>query len=507
MAEEQAYHVSKGLECLKTLRENPPDIKEIQEVSSIRDQTRNPGQENGTTSMQEEEVSQDLDESHEPAEGSNYVGHVLQNNPGCGESNTALVEAEQPAKDDIQPGPGIRRYHVYDHSGEEVKGIADADSLVVPAGAVSNRGFERGEGSIDDSTEDSGEDYSEGNASSNWGYSFGLKPDRAADVSMLMEEELSALLRTSRNVGIQKRDGKTLQFPHNPEGKTGDPECGTIKKGTGERLASHGMGIVAGSTNGATQSAPKSTGGSSGPSVSAENVRQPAMSAKMTQKCKPESGTQLPPRTSNEAESDSEYDDELFSEMQEIRAAITKLTEDNQAILSKLDTLLLLKGETDSIKKQISKQNIAISTIEGHLSSIMIAIPGFGKDTGDPTANVDINPELRPIIGRDSGRALAEVLKQPASSRSNRKDSGIALGSKGQLLRDLQLKPIDKESSSAIGYKPKDTAPSKAVLASLIRSSRVDQSHKHNMLALLKNIKGDDNLNEFYQMIKSITHA
>nr|QBA86044.1 V protein [Morbillivirus canis] len=231
MAEEQAYHVSKGLECLKALRENPPDLEEIQEVSSIRDQTRNPDQENGTAGMQEEEVSQDLDESHEPAKGSNYVGHVLQNNPGSGKGNTALVEAEQSAKDVIQPGPGIRCYHVYDHSGEEVKGIEDADSLVVPTGAVSNRGFETGEGSLDDSTEDSGEDYSEGNASSNWGYSFGLKPDRAADVSMLMEEELSALLKTSRNVGIQKRDGKTLQFPHNPEGKTGDPECGSIKKG------------------------------------------------------------------------------------------------------------------------------------------------------------------------------------------------------------------------------------------------------------------------------------
>nr|WPS68879.1 V protein [Morbillivirus canis] len=213
MAEEQAYHVSKGLECLKTLRENPPDIKEIQEVSSIRDQTRNPGQENGIASIQREEISQDFDESHEPAEGSNYVGHVLQNNPGCGESNTAPVEAEQHAKDDIQPGPGIRCYHVYDHSGEEVKGVADADSLVVPAGAVSNRGFERGEGSLDDSTEDSGEDYSEGNASSNGGYSFGLKPDRAADVSMLMEEELSALLRTSRNVGIHKRGWENSAVP------------------------------------------------------------------------------------------------------------------------------------------------------------------------------------------------------------------------------------------------------------------------------------------------------
>nr|ADX06818.1 phosphoprotein [Phocine morbillivirus] len=506
MAEEQAYHVSKGLECIKALRENPPNMEEIQEVSNIRDQTYKSSKESGTTGVQEEEITQNIDESHTPTKRSNSVSDVLQEDQRGREDNTAPVEAKDRIEEDTQTGPAVRRYYVYDHCGEKVKGIEDADSLMVPAGPPSNRGFEGREGSLDDSIEDSSEDYSEGNASSNWGYTFGLNPDRAADVSMLMEEELTALLGTGHNAGGQKRDGRTLQFPNSPEGSIGNQACEPIKKGTGEKLASHGMMTAAGLTNGATRSAPKSTGGASGPNASAGSVPQSVTTAKMIQKCKTESGTRPQPEKPNEIESDGEYDDELFSEIQEIRSAITKLTEDNQSILSDLDTLLLLKGEIDSIKKQISKQNIAISTIEGHLSSIMIAIPGFGKDTGDPTANVDINPDVRPIIGRDSGRALAEVLKKPASSRGNQKDGGLILGSKGQLLKDLQLKPIDKNSSSAIGFKPKDSAPSKAVIASLIRSSKVDQSHKQNMLSLLKNIKGDDNLNEFYQMIKSISH-
>ncbi|AGL33557.1 V protein [Phocine morbillivirus] len=231
MAEEQAYHVSKGLECIKALRENPPNMEEIQEVSNIRDQTYKSSKESGTTGVQEEEITQNIDESHTPTKRSNSVSDVLQEDQRGREDNTAPVEAKDRIEEDTQTGPAVRRYYVYDHCGEKVKGIEDADSLMVPAGPPSNRGFEGREGSLDDSIEDSSEDYSEGNASSNWGYTFGLNPDRAADVSMLMEEELTALLGTGHNAGGQKRDGRTLQFPNSPEGSIGNQACEPIKKG------------------------------------------------------------------------------------------------------------------------------------------------------------------------------------------------------------------------------------------------------------------------------------
>nr|4BHV_A Chain A, PHOSPHOPROTEIN [Measles morbillivirus]4BHV_B Chain B, PHOSPHOPROTEIN [Measles morbillivirus]4BHV_C Chain C, PHOSPHOPROTEIN [Measles morbillivirus]4BHV_D Chain D, PHOSPHOPROTEIN [Measles morbillivirus] len=54
------------------------------------------------------------------------------------------------------------------------------------------------------------------------------------------------------------------------------------------------------------------------------------------------------------------YDDELFSDVQDIKTALAKIHEDNQKIISKLESLLLLKGEVESIKKQINRQNISI---------------------------------------------------------------------------------------------------------------------------------------------------
>nr|6HTL_A Chain A, Phosphoprotein [Measles morbillivirus] len=69
------------------------------------------------------------------------------------------------------------------------------------------------------------------------------------------------------------------------------------------------------------------------------------------------------------------YDDELFSDVQDIKTALAKIHEDNQKIISKLESIPKIKGEVESIKKQINRQNISISTLEGHLSSIMIAIP------------------------------------------------------------------------------------------------------------------------------------
>lgn len=226
--------------------------------------------------------------------------------------------------------------------------------------------------------------------------------------------------------------------------------------------------------------------------------------AALIQEWTPESGTTISPRSQNNEEGGDYYDDELFSDVQDIKTALAKIHEDNQKIISKLESLLLLKGEVESIKKQINRQNISISTLEGHLSSIMIAIPGLGKDPNDPTADVELNPDLKPIIGRDSGRALAEVLKKPVASRQLQGMTNGRTSSRGQLLKEFQLKPIGKKVSSAVGFVP-DTGPaSRSVIRSIIKSSRLEEDRKRYLMTLLDDIKGANDLAKFHQMLMKI---
>lgn len=277
-----------------------------------------------------------------------------------------------------------------------------------------------------------------------------------------------------------------------------------LKRGTDARLASFGTEIASLLTGGATQCARKSPSEPSGPGAPAGNVPECVSNAALIQEWTPESGTTISPRSQNNEEGGDYYDDELFSDVQDIKTALAKIHEDNQKIISKLESLLLLKGEVESIKKQINRQNISISTLEGHLSSIMIAIPGLGKDPNDPTADVELNPDLKPIIGRDSGRALAEVLKKPVASRQLQGMTNGRTSSRGQLLKEFQLKPIGKKVSSAVGFVP-DTGPaSRSVIRSIIKSSRLEEDRKRYLMTLLDDIKGANDLAKFHQMLMKI---
>nr|AEO51047.1 phosphoprotein [Morbillivirus ceti]AUS91452.1 phosphoprotein [Dolphin morbillivirus]AEO51053.1 phosphoprotein [Morbillivirus ceti]AYR16853.1 phosphoprotein [Morbillivirus ceti]QGP72945.1 phosphoprotein [Dolphin morbillivirus] len=504
MAEEQAYHVNKGLECLKSLRENPPDAVEIKEAQIIRSKAACEESSESHHQDNSEKDTLDFDESCSSAIRPETYRMLLGDDTGFRAPGYIPNEGEPEPGDIGKEEPAVRCYHVYDHGGQEVEGVKDADLLVVPTGSDDDAEFRDGDESSLESDGESGTVDTRGSSSSNRGSAPRIKVERSSDVETISSEELQGLIRSQS----QKHNGfgvdRFLKVPPIPTSVPLDPAPKSIKKGTGERSALSGTETEFSLTGGATRLAQESRWASSESSAPAENVRQSVTNAERTQKPPQGSGTTASQKSQNNGHSDDEYEDELFLEVQEIKTAITKINEDNQQIISKLDSIMLLKGEIESIKKQINKQNITISTIEGHLSSIMIAIPGFGKDPNDPTADVELNPDLRPIISRDAGRALAEVLKRPAVERNPKVTPKVHPGSKGQILRDLQLKPVDRKMSSAVGFVPTDDLPSRSVLRSMIKSSNLESEHKRSMIGLLNDVKSGKDLGEFYQMVKKI---
>nr|AYR16883.1 phosphoprotein [Morbillivirus ceti]AYR16889.1 phosphoprotein [Morbillivirus ceti]AYR16895.1 phosphoprotein [Morbillivirus ceti] len=504
MAEEQAYHVNKGLECLRSLRENPPDAVEVKKAQIIRGKATCEDSSESRHQDDSEKGTCNFDESCSSAIGPETYRMLLDDDTGIGAPSYISNDGELKPGDLREEESAVRCYHVYDHGGQKVEGVKDADLLVVPTGSDDDAELRDGDESSLESDDESGVVDPRGDPSSNRGSAPRIKVERSSDVETISSEELQGLIRSQNHKQNGFGGDKSLKVPPIPTSVPLDPASKSIKKGTGERSALSGTETEFSLTGGATRPAPGSRWASSESSAPAENVHQSVMNAKGTPKPPPESGTTAFQKSQSNGHSDDEYEDELFLEMQEIKTAITKINEDNQQIISKLDSIMLLKGEIETIKKQINKQNITISTIEGHLSSIMIAIPGFGKDPNDPTADVELNPDLRPIVSRDAGRALAEVLKKPVIERNPKAIPKVHPGSKGQILRDLQLKPVDRKMSSAVGFVPTDDLPSRSVLRSMIKSSNLESEHKSSMIGLLNDVKGSKDLEEFYQMVKKI---
>nr|QJD08299.1 phosphoprotein [Rinderpest morbillivirus]QJD08978.1 phosphoprotein [Rinderpest morbillivirus] len=504
MAEEQAYHVNKGLECIKALRARPLDPQVVEEALAAWVETSE-GQTLDRVSSDEAEADyQDIGKPRFPATRPGKSSKSHGHDQGPGESNSCDGELgalmDEPSMHDTE----VQRYHVYDHGGEKVEGVGDADSILVQSGADDCVEFWGGDEESENSDVDPGELDPEGNAPADWGSSPISPTTRASDVETVEGDEIQKLLEDQSRIQKMTKAGKTLVVPPIPPHERPTAPGKPIKKGTDVKSVSSGTMTESSSTGGATQPAQRPPWGPSGPNASAENALASVSNASMTQGSKTGSGTTASQMSQSNTGNEDDYDDELFSDIQDIKTALAKLHEDQKIIITRLESLLSLKGEIDSIKKQISKQNISISTIEGHLSSIMIAIPGFGKDPNDPTADVDINPDLRPIIGRDSGRALAEVLKKPSSDRQSKDPSKSGIESKGLLKKEFQLKPIGNKSSSAIRFVPDGSAASRSVIRSIIKSSHLGEDRKNYLMSLLNDIQGSKDLAQFHQMLVKI---
>nr|QIM74016.1 phosphoprotein [Paramyxoviridae sp.] len=182
---------------------------------------------------------------------------------------------------------------------------------------------------------------------------------------------------------------------------------------------------------------------------------------------------------------------------------MSEILENQKWIMDKLKSLDEIKHDVESIKKTIMKHSLSLSTLEGQLSSVMIAVPS----TGSQPRQVDVNQDLRPLLGRDKGRGIPEMGKMRAQTVSF-DEPGQSKTTKPQIPKikielDKKILPpaIDSGRTNATGYKPAPTLISREVIIALIDSRIKDKEMNTKMKRLLGTAKTQRELIEIHKAI------
>nr|AIL54032.1 V protein [Peste des petits ruminants virus] len=295
MAEEQAYHVNKGLECIKSLKASPPDLSAIRDTLENWREGLDPSDRATPNPDMSEGNHQNINQSCSPAIGSGKIDVSTEGNLRYREINYDDSEAGLRGVQDRGSDSQVQRYHVYSHGGEEIEGLEDADSLVVQADPPLANTFSRGEDGSDDSDVDSGPDDPDRDPLYDRGSVAGNDVVKSTDVEKLEGDNIQEVLNSQKSKRGRFQGGKTLRVPETPDVNHPRPSAQSIKKGTDGNSVLSGTVTECSSISGATQAVPESRWESSERNAFVESVPKSARSAKTTQGLTQESGTITPP--------------------------------------------------------------------------------------------------------------------------------------------------------------------------------------------------------------------
>nr|BBA09438.1 V protein [Rinderpest morbillivirus] len=216
MAEEQAYHVNKGLECIKALRARPLDPSVVEEALAAWVETPEGDTLDRMSSDEAEADHQGTSRPCRPATGPGKSSRSSSHDQGSRESNSCDGELGALMDDLPVHNTEVQCYHVSDHSGEKVEGIEDADSILVQPGSDDGVEFWGGDEESENSDVDPGEPDPEGSAPADWGSSPTSAATRASDVETIEGDEIQKLLEDQSRIRKMTKAGKTLVVPPIP---------------------------------------------------------------------------------------------------------------------------------------------------------------------------------------------------------------------------------------------------------------------------------------------------
>nr|QKV44026.1 phospoprotein [Henipavirus nipahense]QKV44035.1 phospoprotein [Henipavirus nipahense] len=301
-----------------------------------------------------------------------------------------------------------------------------------------------------------------------------------------------------------------------------------IKKGTDEKYPSAGTENVLGSKSGATRHVRGSPPYQEGKSVNAENVRlnvptvvkgtdkseaNPAddndsLDDKYIMPSDDFSNTFFPhdtDRLNYHADHLGDYDLETLCEESVLMGVINSIKLINldmrlNHIEEQVKEIPKIINKLESIDRVLAKTNTALSTIEGHLVSMMIMIPGKGKGERKGKSN----PELKPVIGRD-------VLEQQSlfsfDNVKNFRDGSLTnepYGTAVQLRGDLILPELNFEETNASQFVPMADDSSRDVVKTLIRTHIKDRELRSELIDYLNRAENDEEIQEIANTVNDI---
>ncbi|AFH96007.1 phosphoprotein [Ghana virus] len=327
------------------------------------------------------------------------------------------------------------------------------------------------------------------------------------------------------DVHLIKEDNKILNMDQdNPCSNqiTSQQETGVTKRGIGENSSCIGTKEDSRQLSGAIQSAQKSRLSQRQENASAESARPGVTSVPSDD---PESEEVKTYRASdaiieqlNNDEAQDYYsfldlmentdDDDLICEETKFSllntARLISLNSRIEKIEEQIKKIPAMEKKLSDIEKLLLKTNTALSTIEGHITSMMIMVPGKTVNEGE----IQINEQLKPVIGRKDGvydKMILPRVDKKISLVTDRtplcddfKEDPYVLNEK------LILDPINPSVTNASAFIPSYDNISPAVLRSLIRSNVEDRETRVELIELVNQARNDSELNEILALVNDI---
>lgn len=489
MAEDQARIIRDGLKSIQELRGGSLSQEQESEINRTLNAIR---EEFGASAgVPDDSVYANCGEvASRLAGGGGSIRNSRFGYPAKDEDLPIWGEVRRPDSDGylrVYPNP------VPAHNAVEASGGEDDYSRMEKSGGPGNLSVGEGASSVPPSSPEPSASYADQAGPS---HPWGERSSRRADItSACHPDDLEGLAIGEK--GNRPLKPKRLNLPKVlPSDENESPE---IKKGIEKSTNSSGITPGSWSKPGAIPCVPLLSHPEGTMSVPAENVRLNVTNVQdLEDQGHPDmASTPKPNHLDNDPYDDDDFSASLHnvSLAAESRIDLSQLLENQQIIMQKLDAILSFKSEIESIKKQLTKQNLALSTLEGHMSSIMIAVPGSGKPSGD----TELNPDLKPILGRDRNRGFTEVTER---KQYNFDDSGsISSKSVSSLRRKVMLTPLDHTSTNASEFIPKDDLSSRYTIKAIIRARVKDPAVQEQMLHALDETQGDNNIKTFHNLL------
>nr|QIM74030.1 phosphoprotein/W/V/C protein [Paramyxoviridae sp.] len=263
--------------------------------------------------------------------------------------------------------------------------------------------------------------------------------------------------------------------------KTPGAAAGPVKKGTDENTVSTLLGDVQLSGSGAI------------PSVHHSLLHQPKKNAHAENA---QSSVQDVSTTGSTGQSDQAP----FSGS-EVEGKLNLVLKELDSINKKLDYLPEIKEEIKNINKKITNLSLGLSTVESYIKSMMIIIPSSGKK--DSKDNMEINPDLRAVIGRDKSRGLKEVTAQ----RSDLESLELASPVKETIDPKYITQDLDFSKSNAANFVPADDPSSFYTIVAMIKSEVSEMRKQQDLIAWVSDSLSKYPMSQIYALVREALDA
>lgn len=262
------------------------------------------------------------------------------------------------------------------------------------------------------------------------------------------------------------------------------PPAQVVKKTTDESIQSLPLVERHTSKPGATQDVPLSHQNQESTPADVGNAQEFANSAKES------------------IEGEIEYDDEIYQRLDSVEAKLDVLMENQAKIMTKLNSIMEIKEEISTIKKTLTNQSLAISTVEGYISELMIAIPKSGIPENDENEPKQVNPDLRMVIGRDNTRGKKEITKNYSDKDMIDVSDDILIPP--EIDQSYITQPIDNRKNNAANFVPTEDMTSVRIIKSIIIKETRNDNLIEQLFDLIDEHFGVTPIAEIYDTIKEL---